>query len=43
MNQYPLTPTSICTRHDLHEGYRRETEREIFERIATTMREEQAP
>ncbi len=41
MTQYPLTPFFNMIQPDLRNTPRRETEREIFERIATTMREDQ--
>ena len=40
MNQHPLIPFVNLYQDDLREGYRPETEREIFERIATTMRDD---
>jgi hypothetical protein len=41
MTQYPLTPYFNLIQADAITTPRRETEREIFERIANTMREEQ--
>ena len=41
MTQYPLTPFFNMIQPDLRQTPRRETEREIFQRIANTMREEQ--
>jgi len=41
MTQYPLTPYFNLLQADASTTPRRETEREIFERIANTMREEQ--
>jgi hypothetical protein len=41
MTQYPLTPYFNLLQADASATPRRETEREIFERIANTMREEQ--
>ena len=40
MTQTPLVPFINLYREDPREGYRPETEREIFERIANTMRED---
>ena len=40
MTQHPLVPFINLYQNDLREGYRPETEREIFERFATTMRED---
>jgi hypothetical protein len=40
MTQYPLTPFFNLMPTD-DGGYRRETEREMFERMAVTMRDEQ--
>ena len=41
MTQYPLTPFFNMIQPDLRNTPHRETEREIFERLATTMREDQ--
>jgi hypothetical protein len=42
MTQHPLVPcVSLFQDDDARNGYRPETEREIFERIARTMREDQ--
>jgi hypothetical protein len=41
MSQITLIPFISLYQNDLRPGYRPETEREIFERIATTMREDQ--
>ena len=41
MTQYPLTPYFNLIQADASTTPRRETEREIFERIARTMREDQ--
>ncbi len=41
MTQYPLTPFFNMIQPDHLKPRRRETEREIFERIANTMREDQ--
>ncbi len=41
MTQYPLIPYFNMIQPEPRDAYRPETEREIFERIATTMREEQ--
>jgi hypothetical protein len=40
MNQHPLLPFINLFPDDSRQGYRPETEREIFERIAATMRED---
>jgi hypothetical protein len=40
LTQYPLIPFFNMIPPDHRSGPRRETEREIFERIATTMRED---
>lgn len=40
MTQYTLIPFFNLIQPDTRDSYRPETEREIFERIATTMRED---
>ena len=41
MTQHPLIPFVNLYQNDPRDTYRPETEREIFERIATTMRADQ--
>ena len=41
MTQHPLVPFVNLYQNDPRDTYRPETEREIFERIANTMREDQ--